>query len=234
MHDINQIPVPSNDSINSSDPRRDQIESDVQSNKIANNGNVYKEQNSQLNYEQRRRPILRQNEAEDQRRVRLTKQRERSGKNRSSKKAQSSMANILQKRYHSESARKKQTRHVSGEEIEMEDVQHQQQFSRGERRTVSKKYSWPSPIPMELKYSCLQDFCDQMSMPSLRESTCVICNTRVYSKSMNTCSFQKIPNPEKLTCAADVIHLASNASETMTSTNAVHLTVSVYSKSFFL
>ena len=46
-----------------------------------------------------------------------------------------------------------------------------------------------------------------MSMPVLRQSTCIICNIRASANTMKECALQDIPNLDKLSCHADLMNI---------------------------
>jgi hypothetical protein len=69
-----------------------------------------------------------------------------------------------------------------------------------QRHTMTKKkkekdyeIEWPEPIPIELKLKCLKNFIKQMSMSSLAESVCGICNIRCYRRDLHRIPLTKIP-----------------------------------------
>ena len=66
------------------------------------------------------------------------------------------------------------------------------------------EYVWPAAIPKELKEYCLQDFCNQTSMSSLRRTTCISCNAREFVNTMKEYMLEDICKSNKLSCHTDI------------------------------
>lgn len=86
-------------------------------------------------------------------------------------------------------------------------MQRQQQILEKEQQTLVNQYVWPMVISTQLKEQCLQDFSSYMSMPVLRQSTCIICNIRASANTMKECALQDIPNLDKLSRHTDLMNI---------------------------
>ena len=51
--------------------------------------------------------------------------------------------------------------------------------------STSNGTAWPMPIEMECKINCMKNFIQQMSMDSLAEDVCGICNVRYYRRDLH-------------------------------------------------
>lgn len=231
---VNAIHTSSGDYTHTSNQWQDQSGNENQSNTILQNNRAYaEEENIQRTYDQRRKQTSRQNETENQRTVRLVEQRQRSAKNRSNRRMQSGMTNTWKRRFHSESRRGARKQNITTQESETDNLQRQQEFLEKQRKVHLKQYSWPGVIPEQLKKSCLQNFCNRTSMSNLRESVCVVCNARAYSKLMKTCAFQDVSHKKSLCCPTDLIHVVSSTRKTINSMDISHI-VSQLMSPFFI
>jgi hypothetical protein len=87
------------------------------------------------------------------------------------------------------------------------------------------KAEWPESIPIEWKITCLKKFIKQMSMSSLAEGVCGICNVRCNRRDLQRVPLTKIPSFELLKAHDDLhtvllstqqtqkVHTASNILE---------------------
>ena len=144
-----------------------------------------------------RKRTARESENENQRKIRLVDQRQRSATNQSSRSEQRSghLINYRQRSKTMGSIDKQQSIRKSTEIV---NIQRQQQMLEKEQQALLNQYIWPTTIPRQLKEYCLQDFSNHMSMPVLRQSTCIVCNIRAYANTMKECALQDIPNSDKL------------------------------------
>lgn len=133
--------------------------------------------------------ISRENETQDQRQIRLIDQQQRSIRNRVSRSEQRS-GRLISRQQCSKATR-----------------------STDKQQSLLSQYVWPSTIPTQLKENCLQDFCNHMSMPVLRQSICCICNIRAYANTMKVCALEDIPNSDKLSCDRELLNTISEAEQ---------------------
>ncbi|CAF3600903.1 unnamed protein product [Rotaria socialis] len=66
------------------------------------------------------------------------------------------------------------------------------------------KVDWPKPVDMDCKINCLKNFIQHMSMDSLAECVCGICNTRRYKRDLRHVPLSKIPSIELLKIHPDL------------------------------
>ncbi|CAF1289231.1 unnamed protein product [Adineta steineri] len=66
------------------------------------------------------------------------------------------------------------------------------------RKTDSVGVEWPKPIELACKTACLKNFIQCMSMKSLEEGVCSICNIRCYKRDLRCVPYNKIPSIELL------------------------------------
>ncbi|CAM4822210.1 unnamed protein product [Rotaria magnacalcarata] len=69
------------------------------------------------------------------------------------------------------------------------------------------KVEWPKAIDMECKTNCLKKFIQQMSMSSLAEGVCGICNVRCYKRDLRHVPVNKIPSIELLRTHEDLCNV---------------------------
>ena len=66
---------------------------------------------------------------------------------------------------------------------------------RGKRKKENNMdLEWPEPVPIALKMKCLKNFVKQMSMSSLAEGVCSLCNIRCYRRDLRHVPLRKIPS----------------------------------------
>ena len=70
---------------------------------------------------------------------------------------------------------------------------------------------WPRPADLERKKSCLENFIQQMSMSSLAQSVCGICNIRCYNRNVRCVPLDQIPSIELLETHQDLRTIINNA-----------------------
>ena len=63
---------------------------------------------------------------------------------------------------------------------------------------------WPKPVDMECKINCMKKFIGQMSMSSLAEGVCGLCNIRCYQRDLRRVPLNKIPSVELLKIPEDL------------------------------
>ncbi|CAF4331891.1 unnamed protein product, partial [Adineta steineri] len=124
------------------------------------NNETDEQHQSRLNQQQMIDATRRNNETTEQHRIRLDHQQEINKAGRSNETSEERSAHIR-----SDSRRRQQRR------IEM-------------RKNPPVKI-WPAAIPQKVKENCLSEFNKRMSMDSLREQICVVCNSRHNEKTMH-------------------------------------------------
>ena len=78
----------------------------------------------------------------------------------------------------------------------------------------SNNFEWPKPIDIEHKKNCLKNFIQHMSMSSLQEGVCGICNVRCYKRDLRHVPFSKIPSIELLKVPDDFYDIFPGMQET--------------------
>ena len=86
-------------------------------------------------------------------------------------------------------ARQKCSREKASKKTHLKQKQEQSQCAEVE---------WPTPADMERKTSCLKNFIQQMSMSSLAQGVCGICNIRCYKLNLRCVPVDQIPSIESL------------------------------------
>ncbi|CAF4234972.1 unnamed protein product [Rotaria magnacalcarata] len=76
------------------------------------------------------------------------------------------------------------------------------------------KVDWPKPIDMDCKINCLKNFIRHMSMDSLAESVCGICNVRRYKRDLRHVPLSKVPSIELLKIHLDLHNIIPKIQET--------------------
>lgn len=174
---------------------------------ITRSNEIEEERNRRLSHDRARQEVTRQNEDEDERRGRLAQQRKRTAEHRSN------------------SRKERHRKHrvygdISFETEESDDEEDSNQTSvkiPSSRQRISQKrqsmifdqYIWPSSIPRNLKEQCLEEFSNHMSMPFLRQSICIVCNTRTDFNTMKEYSIEDISNLDYLSYHSDISNIIS-------------------------
>jgi hypothetical protein len=85
------------------------------------------------------------------------------------------------------------------------------------KRVNEKEFqvNWPEQVRHELKIKCLKNLLKEMSMNSLAEGVCGICNRHCYKRDLHCLPLNKIPSVELLTAHNDL-------QATLLSTQKVH------------
>lgn len=145
----------------------------------------------------------RQQESEDEHRRRLAQQRERTANQRSNSiKRRKSLHGVNgDTRLVTEESNLSQTSVATSSS-------RRRMFQREQSMNIDQ-YIWPSAIPTTLKEKCLEEFSDRVSMSSLRQSICIICNSRVESSSMKEYPLEDISNLDYLSCHPDISNIIS-------------------------
>ena len=85
--------------------------------------------------------------------------------------------------------RQKYSREKASKETNLKQKQEQSQCAEVE---------WPRPADMEHKTNCLKNFIQHMSMSSLAQGVCGICNIRCYKLNLRCVTVDQIPSIELL------------------------------------
>ena len=195
----------------SENERQARLERDQQSKLSARQSEDEKERQERLDRDQQWKRNARESESENERTGRLSEQQERSKNNRSDRNTQGKRSFQVQTRQSSamtKSADREERRTKRAHSM------NEQLISETKRRTLLNEYVWPAVIPMQLKERCLEDISNDMSMSVLRQSTCVICDTRSSANIMKKLTLQDIPSQEKLICPADIVDTISRNQQT--------------------
>ncbi|CAF1021874.1 unnamed protein product, partial [Rotaria magnacalcarata] len=75
------------------------------------------------------------------------------------------------------------------------------------------KVDWPKPVDMDCKINCLKNFVQHMSMNSLAESVCGICNVRRYKRDLRHVPLSKVPSIELLKIHPDLHNIIPKIQE---------------------
>jgi hypothetical protein len=142
-------------------------------------------------------------ESEQQRIARLASDRLSKCQERAAESEQQRIARLANDRLHKRNVKERDSKNQQKQST----TNRLSKSIENKHRILLDQYIWPAPIPKELKEYCLQDFCNHMSMPTLRQSTCIICNIRASVNTMKECALQDIPNWEKLACHTDVVDI---------------------------
>ncbi|CAF4505806.1 unnamed protein product, partial [Rotaria socialis] len=89
-----------------------------------------------------------------------------------------------------------------------------------QKQTVMKRkpnqdanVDWPKPVDMDCKVNCLKNFIQHMSMDSLAESVCGICNIRRYKRELRHVPLSEIPSIELLKIHPDLHNIIPKIQE---------------------
>ncbi|CAF1507417.1 unnamed protein product, partial [Adineta ricciae] len=104
----------------------------------------------------------------------------------------------------SESAKQLET---SGEELNRAQENVNRKTAATHAKTDSVEVEWPKPVDLECKITCLKNFIQSMSMNSLEEGICSICNIRCYKRDLRCIPYNKIPSIELLKAHDDIYNI---------------------------
>ncbi|CAF1552817.1 unnamed protein product [Adineta ricciae] len=97
----------------------------------------------------------------------------------------------------------------SAERLETFDQKQHHSQENINRKTDSVEVEWPKPADLECKTTCLKNFIQCMSMQSLEEGICSICNIRCYKRDLRCVPYNKIPSIELLKAHNDIYNIIS-------------------------
>ncbi|CAM4811757.1 unnamed protein product [Rotaria magnacalcarata] len=102
----------------------------------------------------------------------------------------------------SEEAKQQQT--VAYKTTRLQKTVKQKQTVMKRKPNQDAKVDWPKPVDMDCKVNCLKNFIQHMSMDSLAESVCGICNVRRFKRDLRHVPLSKIPSIELLKIHPDL------------------------------
>ncbi|CAF2088218.1 unnamed protein product, partial [Rotaria magnacalcarata] len=102
----------------------------------------------------------------------------------------------------SEEAKQQQT--VAYKTTRLQKTVKQKQTVMKRKPNQDAKVDWPKPVDMDCKINCLKNFIQHMSMDSLAECVCGICNIRRYKRDLRHVPLSKIPSIELLKIHPDL------------------------------
>ncbi|CAF5061956.1 unnamed protein product [Rotaria sp. Silwood1] len=165
----------------------------------------------------------RMNETEEQRQIRLQKERERSRSSRMNETEEQREIRLEKKKEQTQSTRTNELEEQRQIRLEQQkkrsqvyrtkkkvEKQSNENISTGQNSTHS---TWPGPISRDLKDTRLQQFLEQMAMSKLAEATCAVCNICTSAKDAKKISISKIPNIDLLKVSEELKNLIRNSTE---------------------
>ncbi|CAF4791279.1 unnamed protein product, partial [Rotaria socialis] len=91
-----------------------------------------------------------------------------------------------------ESEKAKQQQTVAYKTTRLQKTVKQKQTVMKRKPNQDAKVDWPKPVDMDRKINCLKNFIQHMSMDSLAESVCGICNVRRFKRDLRHVPLSKI------------------------------------------
>ena len=181
---------------------------------MARENETEEERNIRLFNDRAHKEAVRQHENEDEYRRRLAQQRKRTTEHRSnSSKQRKSTDNVYG-----------DTRFETGEsnstQISVRNSSSRRRMSQEDHSTILNQYTWPSAVPKNLKEHCLEEFSRHMSMSFLRQSICIICNSRLNFSAMKEYLLEDIANLDHLSCHQDISNLISESRRVLQEINS--------------
>ncbi|CAF1123464.1 unnamed protein product [Rotaria sp. Silwood1] len=151
----------------------------------------------------------RMNETEEQRQNRLEQQRKRSQANREKKKIEKRASHNISIQQQNIQMRFTETEeHESYNDSGTSDLIPNENIIMKHRNHTSSP--WPEPISRDLKENCLKQFLHQMTMSSLAETTCAVCNVRTSVQKSKSVPLSKITVIESLKVSDETKALIMN------------------------
>lgn len=163
------------------------------------------QRNEHLAQDRLQKEVAQAKENDEQRFERLDNQRNRSTVNRSNQnqlRRSFRLANAMQR---SKTSRESETEEQKFSRVRSMSLRRRQKLTTKNQQTHSDRFQWPSAIPSQLKERCLQDFINKMSMTTLKQSTCNVCNARVFANSMTEHTLENIHNRMRLVYHSDLV-----------------------------
>lgn len=188
---------------------------------------------SRLTEQQKQVAAKRFSESVEQRKARLIEQRKRSAANRLNKSVGRKAPLLTQKSHDSEVAESIVRKQHTATQAPSANIRYHRASMEKNQRALLEQYRWPSAIPTPLKEYCLQDFCNHMSMTTLQQYVCIICNIRTPANRMKEYALKNIPNLEKLSCHADLIDIIHKTQQTTQGVNSNCVITQKYSSFFW-
>jgi hypothetical protein len=163
------------------------------------------QRNERLARDRQRKSVMRAKENDDQRISRLADQRHRSAINRLHESEQRRSVRLANMRQYSKASHDTETREDKLRRVRSMSLRRRQKITVMKQQMQTNRLHWPSPIPRQFKEHCLKDFIDQMSMKTLKQSTCAVCNSQASATTMNEYFFEDIPNRMRLEYHSDFV-----------------------------
>lgn len=189
--------------------RNTRLSNDRLQKQIVRENETEEDRNARLLNNRIYKEAARQHEDEDEHRSRLAQKRTRTAQHRSNSRNQRKSANTVYGN----------TRFETEESVDEEDSNSNQvsvRNSSSRRRMLQEgqlmaldQYKWPSAIPINLKEQCLEEFSNRMSMSFLRQSICIVCNSRVDFGTMQEYPIEAISKLDYLSCHPDISNVIS-------------------------
>jgi hypothetical protein len=114
--------------------------------------------------------------------------------------------------YTSEKAKQQQA--VAGKKSRPQKITKCKQTGMKRRTSRDVEIEWPKPADIECKTNSLKNFIQHMSMNSLEEGVCGICNVRCYKRDLRRVPLSKIPSIELLKVHDDLCSIIPGIQQT--------------------
>jgi hypothetical protein len=151
----------------------------------------------------------RTNETEEQRQIRLEQQRKRNQANRTKKKLEKRASDntVAQNPNNDMQLNETEDYALYGDDS-IGDLTRSKLVTKKKKSFISPP--WPEPISHDLKETCLQRFLQRMSMSTLAEVTCAVCNVRTPVQKSKKIPTSKIPHVHLLKVSNELNDLIIN------------------------
>jgi hypothetical protein len=163
------------------------------------------QRNDRLARDRLEKTMVREKENDQQQIERLDDQQHRSALNRLNENELRRSVRLASMRQREKASRENENDEKKLRRVRSMSMRRRQKMTLQKQQTQSDRFHWPSAISSQLKEHCLKDFINQMSMPALRQSTCIVCNARTSANLMTEQMLEDIPNRMRLVCHSDLI-----------------------------
>ena len=180
---------------------------------MARENETEEERNTRLFNDRTHKEAVRQQESEDEYRRRLAQQQKRTAEHRSNSSKQRKSTDNVYGDSHFETGESNSRRVLVRNSLS------RRRTSQERQRITLDQYIWPAGIPTRLKEQCLEDFANCMSMSLLRQSICILCNSRVEFNTMKEYPIEDIFYLDDLSCHSDISHIISKLQQSVQSIN---------------
>lgn len=195
--------------------RNERLERDRLRKQVARSKETVEEKVVRLADQHHRSALNRSNETEQQRTERLDNQRHRSALNRSNETEQRRSVRLAEMKQRWKTLRENESEEQKIRRVRSMSARRHQNLMAKKQQTQSQHLNWPSAVPDQLKQRCLQEFIDRMSMDTLRQSTCIVCNARGSFHSMTEYAFKEICSHKELVCHCDLVGVIPGTEDTI-------------------